>query len=178
MAFSVDTQDIITSPELRRGAGFEAAGMQQFAVPVLSFQPVFVKRCRRNFFRSPSVLIGDECGFLQYFWNDPWPSLHGSTLGGRLGRSHLPPCSLLLLGAIGNVDCTHQERGQQPRQALEAAASFKQWNFNDPPLKRCRGGRTADLWVDFRRESSKCYLEILTCRNNSVHTGFSVMFLM
>ena len=46
---------------------------------------------------------------------------------------------MLLLGAIGNINCTHWEGGRQSCQAFEVARSFKQWIFNDhspqlPPI--------------------------------------------
>ena len=48
---------------------------------------------------------------------------------------------MLLLGAIGSINCTRWERGgRQSCQAFEVACSLKQWIFNDhppppPPLK-------------------------------------------
>lgn len=40
---------------------------------------------------------------------------------------------MLLLGAIGSINCTHWERGRQSCQAFEVACSLKQWIFNDHP---------------------------------------------
>lgn len=42
---------------------------------------------------------------------------------------------MLLLGAIGSINCTHWEKGgRQSCQAFEVACSLKQWIFNDHPL--------------------------------------------